>query len=115
MPQIQLPDGTILEAPEGADIGRVVRGYRAHQQIASDPGQYDPNSEEFQKRFGPESTVGEAFSSGARRVGAGALNLMGKMKGATLFPMLARPVEEVEIVPAELRLRTRISRLFSRR
>lgn len=88
--EIELPDGTVLDAPDGSDTRAVVRGYNISKLKAKDPGQYDPQSPEFKARFGPNPSVGEAFKSGAERVGAGALNLMGKMKGSTLFPMLAR-------------------------
>lgn len=83
--EIELPDGTVLDAPDGADIGKVVRGYVSHQKILANPAEYNPESPEFKAKYGPESSTGEAFRSGFERMAAGASNLASKMKGKPLY------------------------------
>lgn len=60
--EIELPDGTVLDAPDNADVKTVVRNYKRRQAGVDlknrDPGEYDPESEEFKKLHGP--AVGES-------------------------------------------------------
>jgi len=55
--EIELPDGTVLEAPDDADIKAVVRGYTRQQGIAKlkaqNPEEYDTQSEAFQQKNAP--------------------------------------------------------------
>lgn len=65
--EIELPDGTILEAPDGSDTRKVVTGYKARindptgpefkarvaARIAADPSEFDYKSPEFQAKYGP--------------------------------------------------------------
>lgn len=51
--EIELPDGTVLEAPDDADIKKVVQGYRRRKLVASNPGEYDPKSPQFKAKYGP--------------------------------------------------------------
>jgi hypothetical protein len=55
--EIELPDGTVLEAPDGSDPKRVVQGYKLKQRIASNPEEYGPNSKKY-------SPVEEGFVEG---------------------------------------------------
>ncbi len=56
--EIELPDGTVLDAPDDADIKAVVRGYRRQQGIArlkaENPKEYDPDSNAFKIEHGPQ-------------------------------------------------------------
>lgn len=51
--EIELPDGTILEAPDDADVKAVVRGYNRARLKASNPAEYDSDSPEFKAKYGP--------------------------------------------------------------
>lgn len=82
--EIELPDGTVLEAPDGSDPKTVVKGYRRQQLIASNPGEYDPNSKEFKAKYGPETSAGTSFFSGVKRMDAGFGNLARKYGGYTI-------------------------------
>jgi hypothetical protein len=78
--EIELPDGTILEAPDGSDTRKVVQGFRLRQRMASNPGEYDPNSAEFKAGYGPNSSeesspLTEGFVSGVTRAMRGLGNL----------------------------------------
>ncbi len=59
--EIELEDGTILEAPDDADPDEVERDYKRQVGIAAlqakDPKQYDPNSQEFQRANAPVKYV----------------------------------------------------------
>jgi hypothetical protein len=74
--EIELPDGTILEAPDDADIPTVVQGYVRSKTLKSNPGEYDPNSREFKKKYGANPSKLEAFQSGVRRLDSGAGNVL---------------------------------------
>lgn len=71
MIEIELPDGTILEAPDGADPSAVAKSYIAKQRrtetVASNPAEYDPNSEAFQEKYGATSGMSgvDKFMAGA--------------------------------------------------
>lgn len=81
--EIELPDGTVLDAPDGVDVKKVVQGYRLKQRIASDPGEYDAKSPEYKEKYGAEGGAGVAFQSGVQRVLAGMGNLGSKMRGTS--------------------------------
>jgi hypothetical protein len=68
--EIELPDGTVLDAPDGADVKKVVRGYRQRQIVAKNPEQY--------QKYQPETSAGVAAFSGAKRVDQGVGNLFKK-------------------------------------
>ena len=55
MIELELPDGTILEAPDGADPRKIVAGYKAHQKGVS-------------KQKPPEAPPQSGFSKGLQRV-----------------------------------------------
>lgn len=107
--EIELPDGTVLDAPDGADIRKVVAGYRTRlkdptspefkenvaKRVAANPSEYDPNSPEFQAKYGPtaqgtrkvnirgvgireqpvEDTFREGIGQGLTQAGRGATSL----------------------------------------
>lgn len=52
--------------------------------VTSNPGEYDPQSKEFQAQYGPESGMGTAFFSGVKRANAGVGNLL--RKTLNLYP-----------------------------
>ncbi len=58
--EIELPDGTVLEAPDDADIKAVVRGYTRQQGIAKlkaeNPAEYDTSSNQFRARYNAQGT-----------------------------------------------------------
>lgn len=53
--EIELPDGTVLDAPDDADIKSVVSGYRRAQLRSKNPAEYDPSSQQFKDKYGPLS------------------------------------------------------------
>jgi hypothetical protein len=59
--EIELPDGTVLEAPDDADIKKVVQGYRQSQttarMAAKDPAEYDVNSNQYKARYGAQDSM----------------------------------------------------------
>lgn len=59
--EIELPDGTVLDAPDGADVKQVVQGYRRQQLAAKNPAEYSPQSQQFKDRYGPQA-AGQAVS-----------------------------------------------------
>jgi hypothetical protein len=67
--EIELPDGTVLEAPDGADPSAVAKGYLRQQRIEaikkSDPSEYDSSSKEYQKKYGPQGNAFQNFMAGA--------------------------------------------------
>jgi hypothetical protein len=69
--EIELPDGTILEAPDDADASAVAKSYLRNQRVAalkkSNPGEYDPTSKEWQAKYGPTAGM-----SGTQKFLAGA-------------------------------------------
>lgn len=74
--EIELPDGTVLEAPDGADIQKVVKGYKLQQRIASNPEEYAPNSPKYSP-VGDEPLV-EGTGSGMIRATRGIASLLNK-------------------------------------
>lgn len=91
--EIELPDGTVLEAPDGADASAVAKKYLKNQRTAalkkSNPGEYDSSSPEWQDKYGPTagmSTADKFFAGvgkgvvdtgrGIRQLGIEALNLV---------------------------------------
>lgn len=80
--EIELPDGTILDAPDGADIKKVVKNYRRQQIIASNPEEYAPGSEKY-------SPVQEAFTEGTGSGMVRATRGLGSMmnKGLNAHPL----------------------------
>lgn len=69
--EIELPDGTILDAPDDADPSVVAKAYLKNQRTEafkrSNPAEYDPSSKEYQAKYG--ATAG---SSGFQNFAAGA-------------------------------------------
>lgn len=53
--EIELPDGTVLDAPDGADVKSVVQGYSRSRLKTKNPSEYDPESQAYQERYGPLS------------------------------------------------------------
>lgn len=77
--EIELPDGTVLDAPEGADIKKVVAGYNRSKLKASNPSEYDPESDAFLEKYGPvEKDLREGIGSGMTRMNRGLGNLANK-------------------------------------
>lgn len=66
--EIELPDGTVLEAPDGADVKAVVRGYQRQVRIAElkakQPEEYDPESIEYKRKMNPQDYVQEIRTRG---------------------------------------------------
>lgn len=71
MIEIELPDGTVLEAPDDADPSAVAKNYLRKQKTAalkaSNPGEYDPTSKEWQDKYGPTAGMSgyQKFMAGA--------------------------------------------------
>lgn len=69
--EVELPDGTILDAPDDADASTVAKNYMRNQKInalrKSDPGEYDPTSKEWQAKYGATSNMTgmDKFMAGA--------------------------------------------------
>lgn len=82
--EIELPDGTVLDAPEGADIKAVVRGYRRQQLAAQNPTEYNPQSPEYREKYGTETSAPVSFFSGVRRMDQGFGNIAQKYGGYTI-------------------------------
>lgn len=82
--EIELPDGTVLDAPDNADVKSVVRGYRLAKIKAGNPGEYDPESQEFKDKNNPTNgmstlaKLGAGFDSGLVRGARGATSLLTK-------------------------------------
>lgn len=59
--EIELPDGTVLEAPDDADIKAVVRGYTRQQGVAKlkaeNPAEYDTSSNQYKARYNAQGTM----------------------------------------------------------
>lgn len=53
--EIELPDGTVLDAPDDADVKAVVTGYRRKKLATGNPGEYDPSSQAWKDKYGPLS------------------------------------------------------------
>jgi hypothetical protein len=72
--EVELPDGTILEAPDGADPSMVAKNYLRGQAraklIQQNPGEYDPSSPEFRDRYGAGGFGGAARDVGRATVRA---------------------------------------------
>lgn len=83
--EIELPDGTILEAPDGADPSVVAKNYlrssRRDALVASRPGEFDPSSKEYQDRFGATPGLVAQVSSGLLRPLAKAIAAPANMAG----------------------------------
>ncbi len=106
--EIELPDGTVLDAPDGADIQAVVRGYKRQQLNAKNPAEYDSNSQAWKDKYGPigeargtykapirgagmveqplDSSFTEGIGSGMQRMGRGLNNLT--FKGLNAHPLI---------------------------
>lgn len=54
--EIELPDGTVLDAPDNADVKSVVRGYNLAQLKTKNPAEYDSSSPAYQAKYGPMAT-----------------------------------------------------------
>jgi hypothetical protein len=84
--KLQLPDGTILDAPDDADPKVVVRNYTRAQGIAKlkqeNPGEYDTESQAFKDKYGAMSGTGtgqrllEGAGAGLVNIGRRAANLV---------------------------------------
>lgn len=117
--EIELPDGTILEAPEGSDIRAVVRGYNIAKLKSEQPAEYDPTSPQFNEKYGANPTKLEAFQSGLNRMNEGTGNILKKTLGSynPLLPMVGRHTSSNEELQAfdeldrEIKERRPISRL----
>jgi hypothetical protein len=71
--EIELPDGTVLEAPEGANVKQVVQGYRRKLLKQTNPAEYDSTSQAWKDKYGP---VGKARGTYMQPVrGAGEVEL----------------------------------------
>lgn len=88
--EIELPDGTVLDAPDGADVKQVVRGYKLSKLKAEQPEEYDPQSEEYGKKYGTETSAPVSFFSGVKRMDAGMGNLAQKYLPYSLPGLLAK-------------------------
>lgn len=87
--EIELPDGTVLEAPDGADVKAVVRGYNRSKLKTTNPSEYDPKSGAFQAKYGPvqapedsersSQTFREGIGSGMVRMNRGLGNVANKV------------------------------------
>lgn len=74
--EIELPDGTVLDAPDDADVQAVVRGYRLSRLKSKNPAEYDSKSSEFQSKYGPvQKGFREGIGSGMTRMTRGLGNL----------------------------------------
>lgn len=51
--EIELPDGTILEAPDGSDPAKVYRAYAQQKWAQKNPAEYDVNSQAYKDKYGP--------------------------------------------------------------
>lgn len=49
--EIELPDGTVLDVPDDADVRKVVDGYRQSKWAKRDPTEYDAASPEFKRKY----------------------------------------------------------------
>lgn len=67
--EIELPDGTVLDAPDNADPSVVAKAYIRNQRraalAASNPAEYDPQSAEFKAKYGPAGSSLQNFAAGA--------------------------------------------------
>lgn len=88
--EIELPDGTVLDAPEGANVKEVVRGYRLHNLATKNPAEYNTNSPEYKNRYNPEVGRGTSFFSGVKRVNAGLGNIERKYGGWTPLGLMGK-------------------------
>jgi len=85
--QFQLPDGTVLSAPDGADPRQVVAGYKEHKQTMALNNRTDPQpqSEPSTRMRGPE-TAGEEAQAFGSDLGNAAVRDIGKgVIGAVTF------------------------------
>lgn len=91
--EIELPDGTVLDAPDGADPKQVVSGYRKNLLKARNPEEYDPNSEAFADKYGPvQSAFREGIGSGMVRMNRGLSNAANKvLKKVPAYRMIGSP------------------------
>lgn len=77
--EIELPDGTVLDAPDGADPKKIVFGYRKNLRKQANPTEYQPESKEFLGKYGPtQSPLREGIGSGMVRMDRGLSNLANK-------------------------------------
>lgn len=85
--EIELPDGTILEAPDDADVKAVVQGYRRAAVKGANRAEYDPSSPQYKAKYGAASGGGlENFLAGTGKgfvdLARGAKQLLGGMSEA---------------------------------
>lgn len=91
--EIELPDGTVLDAPDNADVKSVVRGYRLSKIKAGNPEEYDPESQEFKDKNDPTNgmsipaKLGAGAVSGVVRGARGATNLLTKAMNRLYNPL----------------------------
>lgn len=78
--EIELPDGTVLDAPDDADPKQVVRGYRMAKLKSANPGEYDLQSKEYAENYGPTdaNNFREGIGSGMTRMNKGLGNMFNK-------------------------------------
>lgn len=92
--EIELPDGTVLDAPDGSDPRKVVHGYKLAKMKASDPSEYDSESPEFKEKYGTTSGMSTSeklkagYISGLNQGGRGITHLLVKTMNA-LSPQAA--------------------------
>lgn len=82
--EIELPDGTVLDAPDGSDPKMVVHGYRRKVLAAQNPEEYDSKSEAYQKKYGSDPGLGLSVFSGVQRALMGTGNLVSKANSGPL-------------------------------
>lgn len=67
--EVELADGTVLEIPDGSDPVAAAKAYTKNQRkaalVASNSGEYDPQSAEFKAKYGPGGTSLQNFAAGA--------------------------------------------------
>lgn len=101
--EIELPDGTVLDAPDGSDTRKVVRGYHIAQLKIKNPAEYNPDSKEYSDKYGPVSQgqtglregIGSGMERMSRGIGSVANNVFNKHPLVKLFGGIDLPGKEI--------------------